>query len=231
MASAVSYEILTPPTVEPISVAAMKTYLRVDYSDEDSLIGQLISDARQYAEQVTRRALAPQTIRATIAPPSSPAGALSGLIGDDVDVYRLNERLTSVPFGFYGPIFALPFTPVSAIQMVEYQLTPFDGQPSATMQWTTLNATDPTSGGANYLLDTSVSPMQIAIQPMLAASRYRITYQAGYNSTSGYNTGPVPFIIVNQIRALVSYWYDNRQGQGIPDSITSQLAQKKIFQL
>src|SRR5436305_11506932 len=126
----------------------MKMYLLVDYSDEDSLITQLIADARTYAEQITRRVLVGATIRATIEPPMIPEGELSGPIGGNADVYCLNERITTVPFGFYGPRFALPRPPITAVTVVEYQLTPFDGQPAATMQWTTLPTQDE-QGNAN----------------------------------------------------------------------------------
>ena len=235
MSASVSYEILTPPSVEPITLTSMKSYLRVDFSDEDSDISQFISDARQYAESVTGRALAPQTIRATIEPPMIPEGELSGPIGGDFDPYRLNERITTVPFGFYGPSFALPFHPISAVSIVEYQLTPFDGQPASGMQWTTLAATDSNSS-ANYLLDTNTIPMQISLRPLLVANRYRFTYSAGYNSSSGYSTGPVPFMITNQIKALVALWFDNRQGlttkaQDLFDNITDKLARQRIWTL
>lgn len=230
MSASVSYEILTPPSTEPVTLTDMKTYLRVDYNDEDALIQQFISDARRYAEEVTHKALASQAIRCTIEPPPIPEGELSGPIGGDFDAYRLNERITTVPFGFYGPMFPLPFSPVSSITTVEYQLTPFDGQPSATMVWTSLDATD-TNGNANYLLDTSTQPMQIALRPLLVAQRYRFTYTCGYGSTSGYSTGVAPFYIVNQIKALASFWFDNRQGQAIPESITNALASRRTFTL
>src|SRR5260221_14733581 len=108
----VGTEILTPVSTEPVDITDMRKYLRVDFGDEDDLIGSFITFARKYAEKITRKALAPQTLRATIEPDKIPEGVLSGPIGSDFDPYRLNERLTTVPFGFYGPILDLPFHPI-----------------------------------------------------------------------------------------------------------------------
>lgn len=226
----VSWEVLTPVATEPITLSDMKTYLRVDYTDEDTLIGQLITRGRRYAEQITRKALAPQVIRATLEPDPITEGTLSGPIGGDFDIYRLNERLTTVPFGFYGPLFQLPWHPVSAVSVVEYQLTPFDNQPASTMQWTTLVTTD-TNGFANYLLDTNTIPMAIVLRPLLTSNRYRFTYNAGYNCNVGYSTGSVPDGIIDGIFAWVGFRYDHRQGQAIPDDITNALARERIFTL
>jgi len=224
---ALSYKILTAPTVEPVSLTDMKLYLNVDYSDSDTFISSLISYARRYAEKITKRALCPQTIQCTIEPPRIPEGELSGPIGGDFDPYRLNERITTVPFGFYGPSFALPFSPVIAVSTVEYQLTPFDGQPAATMQWTTLPALDAGSN-ANYLLDTNPDPNQIVLRPLLVANRFRVTYTAGYGDVS---TSTCPETVTDAIKALASWRFDNRQGQEIPDSITQSLARERIYTL
>lgn len=53
--------LVTPPTVEPISVAEAKSHLRVEISTDDTLIGNLIAAARQHAETALRRALITQT--------------------------------------------------------------------------------------------------------------------------------------------------------------------------
>lgn len=224
---AISYRVLVAPTVEPITLTDMKLYLNVDYSDLDTLIQGFISYARRYAEKITKRALAPQTIQCTIEPPMIPEGELSGPIGGNFDPYRLNERITTVPFGFYGPAFALPFSPAIAVSTVEYQLTPFDGQPAAGMQWQTLSATD-SNNSANYLLDTNTDPNQLVLRPLLVANRYRFTYTAGYGDVS---TGTPPETVTDAIKALCSWRFDNRQGQDIPASITEALARERIYTL
>jgi hypothetical protein len=216
--------------VEPVSLSDMKSYLRVDFSDDDAFIAQLITRARKYAEQITYKALAPQTLRATVEPDPMPEGMLSGPIGGDFDPYRLNERITTVPFGFYGPIFPLPYHPISQITTVEYQLTPFDNQPATTMQWTSLAQTDNNSN-LQWVLDTNNTPMTIILRPLLVANRYRFTYSAGYNNTASYSTGGVPEPILDLIMAWVGFRYENRSGQAIPAEITMGLAQQRIWKL
>jgi uncharacterized phiE125 gp8 family phage protein len=47
----------TPPTIEPVTTADMKAHLRVDISDDDSLIDAYVLAARTYCENYTRRSL------------------------------------------------------------------------------------------------------------------------------------------------------------------------------
>jgi uncharacterized phiE125 gp8 family phage protein len=54
--------VITQPTVEPVTLAEAKLHLRVTTSDEDALITSLISAARIYAENYTRRAFAQRTL-------------------------------------------------------------------------------------------------------------------------------------------------------------------------
>ena len=53
--------LVTPPSVEPITLTEAKLYLRVTHAAEDALITSLIAAARQWVETYTRRALCTQT--------------------------------------------------------------------------------------------------------------------------------------------------------------------------
>jgi uncharacterized phiE125 gp8 family phage protein len=53
--------LLTPPVVEPVSLADAKAYLRVEHDADDDVISGLISAARLQVEAQTRRALITQT--------------------------------------------------------------------------------------------------------------------------------------------------------------------------
>ena len=55
--------LLTPPAVEPVSLAEAKAFLRVAHNDDDAVISALIAGARSHVEAQTRRALITQTWR------------------------------------------------------------------------------------------------------------------------------------------------------------------------
>jgi uncharacterized phiE125 gp8 family phage protein len=55
--------LLAGPTVEPLTLAEAKTYLRIDHAAEDALISSLITAARATVEALTRRVLIDQSWR------------------------------------------------------------------------------------------------------------------------------------------------------------------------
>jgi uncharacterized phiE125 gp8 family phage protein len=57
----VAWYLKTAPTTEPLSSTEAKLHLRVDASDEDTLITALITAARQHVENIAGRALISQT--------------------------------------------------------------------------------------------------------------------------------------------------------------------------
>lgn len=58
--------VITPPTVEPVSVETAKLFLRVDGTDEDTLIASLVRGARETGEEMARRAFLTQTLEMVI---------------------------------------------------------------------------------------------------------------------------------------------------------------------
>jgi uncharacterized phiE125 gp8 family phage protein len=55
--------LLTPPALEPVSLADAKLFLRVEHDDDDDVVAALIAAARVNVEAQTRRALITQTWR------------------------------------------------------------------------------------------------------------------------------------------------------------------------
>lgn len=219
-----SYVVLTPPSVEPVSLADVKAFARVDFDDEDTVIAGLIVDARQEAEKITKRALAPQTIRAIIRPDPMAEGVLSGPVEHPTDPWVLAERVTAIPYGFYGPSFKLPMPPAITMSVVEYQLTPFDddGGGSNTI-WTTLTPLN-TDGNANYRLDIETDPSTIYLRSPLAATRFRFTYTTGYS-------GMLPGNLATLIKRLATYWYNNREDAEVPQTLIDGFAKYRVWEL
>jgi uncharacterized phiE125 gp8 family phage protein len=60
-----NYIVTEPPTDEPLTLAEVKTFLKVDFDAEDALINVLISAARTSAEKYCQMAIMPQTIAET----------------------------------------------------------------------------------------------------------------------------------------------------------------------
>jgi uncharacterized phiE125 gp8 family phage protein len=61
------YAVTTPPAEEPVSLADAKVHLRTvtgDTSEDSAVITPLITAAREYCENFTRRAFAAQTVKA-----------------------------------------------------------------------------------------------------------------------------------------------------------------------
>lgn len=63
--------VITPPSVEPVTVAQMKEHLRIDSDTEDSYLAALIPAARVTIEQETNRAFLSQTLRLRLDTPPS----------------------------------------------------------------------------------------------------------------------------------------------------------------
>ncbi len=58
--------LITAPTVEPVSVATAKSFLRIDGTEDDALLAILIAAARGKGEQIARRAFITQTLEMTV---------------------------------------------------------------------------------------------------------------------------------------------------------------------
>ena len=58
-----SYQITVEPAEEPITLAEAKAHCRVDWSDDDTIIGAYITAARKFCEHYTNRVFITQTWR------------------------------------------------------------------------------------------------------------------------------------------------------------------------
>ncbi len=89
-----SWQLVTGPTVEPLTTAEAKSHLRVDVTDDDTLIDALVKAARQRLEEETSRAFITQTWRLNLSSwpchgiirlPRPPLATVVSVIYTDVD--------------------------------------------------------------------------------------------------------------------------------------------------
>jgi hypothetical protein len=215
------FVVLTPPTVEPITLTNVKDWLNIDFSSKDTLITKLITRARRRCETITGRAWASQQVRCTF-PITRPAGGeLSGPVDHGPDWYSYQEQIGANPFGASMFYFDVPMTPIDITQvvMVETRITAF-------LPWTTFVAGLP-STFTTVWIDNNQEPARFYFQDPVTANFWRFTYWCGYGST----TFLLPDDLEEALLELISYLYDYRDGGGDAKrvaQIESKLISKRL---
>ncbi len=212
----ISYQVTVAPSVEPLTLSYVKSWLRIDFTDDDALITDLISDTRRGAENLLRRSLATQTIQEVYEFDFVPSGALGGPVDVPYDSWRLAERPDIPLFG--NALVRIPITmgPIQTFTSLEYQLTRMD-----VPEWTLLTTPD-SSGNDTYRIDTYADPNEVNIFTILAASRFRLTYVAGYPT--------LPFDLRRQLLSCIAFLYDNRESS-LDEALQKEFVGKRVFML
>lgn len=202
-------ELVTGPAAEPISTADMKTWLRVDGSDEDTLISSLVKAARRAAENYTYRAFITQTWKLTL--DYFPArqehyGGLSGGRSPSYDAEYPNPY--SFDIGGRGDI-ELPRPPIQSITSI----VTYDKDNDSS-----------TYSSSNYTVDTALGRVLLnngAIWPsdLRHSAAIEVTYVAGY----GDEKADVPDDIIHAIRAHVQAMYEHRGVCAMPEACKALL--------
>jgi hypothetical protein len=214
------FKVITPPSQEPITLSDAKAYMRIDFTDEDTLISELITRARSYAETVTGRALATQQIEQidTIARPDG--GVLSGPIKPGPNWYIYNEQLGANPFGpaqYYHDLSMPPFQ-ISQPITAQTKITAFDA-------WTDFALTTNSDGSANYWIDDTSEPARLYFQDPITANFWKFVYWTGYSQTYSYQAAPD---ILQAVFELIAFWYQFREGPDLPQAILNKLLAKRV---
>jgi hypothetical protein len=212
----VSYRTTVEPTSEPITLQEIKNYARIDFNDtgNDTTLATLISSARKFAEAHLNRALVTQTIQAIHTLEQGVQGPLYGPIDEQPNWYHYQEELGANPFGVSQFYFDLPMPPLQSVSAIEYQLTVFDNP-----NWTTFVGTT--------TVDTLQEPGRVYFQTPPTAYRWRFTYVAGYDNV----TYMLPVDIKQALRELVAWFYDNREGDSLPDGLMCKLLTHRQWQV
>ncbi len=206
-----SFIVTVPPSAEPITLSEAKQYTTVDFSDLDSVIAGIITRARNYAETITNRALATQTVQQVYTLPRPTGGVLSGPLEEGPNWYMYQQQLGANPFGPAMFYFDLAMPPAQSLTTVEFRTTVFD---------------DYTPFTGVYRLDANYEPARLYFQDPPTANEWRFTYQAGYSSSY-----PIPPVIKQPVLELIAYWVQYREGGDNPDQfqeIQNKLLAKRV---
>lgn len=114
-----SIVLISAPTAEPITLAEAKLHLRVDTTDDDVLITDLIMSAREYAEDFQGRAFITQ-IRELVLD-NWPGGGtwLSSTANSNLFSYGIGYR-SDYRTGERANYVELPYPPLRAVESVKY---------------------------------------------------------------------------------------------------------------
>jgi hypothetical protein len=202
------WQVTVPVSVEPVTLNDLRStttgsYLRVDFTDDDTVLSALITQCRADAERMTGKAFAPQTIQAMWTMPQISGNNLAGArLLYDQDFYQYNESLGANPYSPAPFILPMPQPPLTAVSLFEYRITAF----AAWQTWPALVGTTP-----NYVVDTLPTPGVVYLQYPPPAYQYRLTY------TCGYTTLPPEFKLM--LLQYIAWKYENRIGEDKSDEL------------
>lgn len=172
--------VVTPPATEPVSLAQLKSHLRVDHDSDDALIVIYGQTARMAAERYMNRALIETGFLATWQPQSN--RPYWGRIG----MWHWRKPLE------------LPRSPLMSIDTVTIHDVEGNATTVPPAAYLLEGATDP----ARLKLDYTTG----LIDPVAALLDIQIGYTAGYGSTAA----PVPVTIINAILITTAFLYEHR---------------------
>lgn len=120
-----SLQIVTPPSAEPVTLAAMKLYLRVETPNEDDLISGLIAAAREKVEGFTGRSLINKAYRQTLDSFPYYVDSVMSQMAYPPAYYSLPRYSTTL--WNYSQMIKLLVAPLVSVERIDYRASS-DGQ-------------------------------------------------------------------------------------------------------
>lgn len=201
-----SVTVVAPPAEYPVTRAEAKLYARIDVTDDDALIDDLIAAATADAESYTRRTFITTTLKLTLDVPSSNAFA------------NLSEGIHDLPSSILnGPIpssIGLSLPPVISVTSVK--TTDNDG-------------VEDTFDSAGYYVDTTSGRLILKSgyswpSDIRTKAGFAVTYTAGYGDAAA-----VPKPIKLAILMHVARMYEERLVCQMPASCEQLLNKYRIY--
>lgn len=200
-----SVAIVTPPATQPVTVAELKSFLRIDGTSEDTILEEFIKAATRASENYTGRAFITQTRSLTLDwLPPTPQARLRTTTGNYFYLPQL----------FNGEGFLdLPYNPILSItSLVTYGLD--NAATTFSSSYYTLD-----TAGSRLLFNTNSPGLPSNLRERSAVV---VTYVAGYGAASA-----VPHDIKMAIMAFASDMYECRGLCSMSTECTGLLSQYK----
>jgi len=180
------------PTTEPVTLEEAKLHLRVDYSEDDSLISALISAAREVVEGKLRRSIFAQSYILTLDQFPYPTQMLTSSPSQ-----REDYLFPSLYFAYYA--ITIPVSRVVSVGSIS--MKDADGETV-------------TLDGSLYHVDVNSDPARIV--PRNGSTwPYATNYIPGSISIAftagGWDADTVPTSIKQAMLLLIGHWYANRE--------------------
>tara|TARA_R100000329_G_scaffold137244_1_gene118279 strand:+ start:201 stop:857 length:657 start_codon:yes stop_codon:yes gene_type:complete len=206
-------KVVTAWTTSAVATSDQKSFMRVDFSDDDSLIAELIKASQNVIETYLNRAITTQTLELYL-----------DRLPFYSDINYPEGTFTAPDMEYNSNYIVLPKPPVASVTHVKY----FDD-----------SDTEYTYASTNYYVDLISDQARIVLRtgkswPTVTATRnanaYVVRYVAGYGGASD-----VPEPIVQAIKLLTSHLYENREAvtslsvNSIPYTIGAMLQPYRIL--
>lgn len=193
-------KVLARSSVEPVLISEAKTYLRIDHTDEDSLVGGLITAARDHVERYTRRVLIYTAFRLTLdtfPPYNFERYSRTNMVLQigDIELPR-------------SPVVSLDASVITGIAYATPRVRYWDGDG---VQQTMVEGTD-----YDILIDDN--PPRIVLPPFgvwpLVESGSRGSVEIDFVAGYGASSQTMPPLLKQAILMLCAHWYENRMAVG-----------------
>lgn len=194
--------LVSAPAIEPVTLSEAKAFLRVDGTDDDTLITSLIVTARRACEEYTKRAFITQTWKLVL------------------DQFGSRDPDACIPAGFsVGPT---PYL-VDGRQAIQLSRQPI--QSITSIKTTGTANTQATVASATYTLDQSGGRVLLNDgyswpTDLRADAAVEITTVNGYGADGGTVPDPIKQAILQYAGAM----YASRQCGSMPDGCKDLLA-------
>lgn len=190
-----NYQLITPSSVEPVTLQQAKSQLRVDFPDDDALISALITAAREMCEQKLQRAIFNQTFVLSL------------------DQFNYGDWRSTIPMERRNPLRFSSLWESMAVRLPMPRLVSV-----TSITYLDVLGERQTLDPSTYTVDPSSEPARIvpAINLTWPTTDYympgsvKVTYVAG-SYGDGVTVDTCPASIEQAILLLVGHLYENRE--------------------